>query len=50
MATIIIENYLKALYSLSQKNEEVSLTDLSKELGVSAPTVNNMVKKLNYKV
>lgn len=49
MATIIIENYLKALYSLSQKNEEVSLTDLSKELGVSAPTVNNMVKKLQKK-
>ena len=49
MATIIIENYLKALYSLSQKNEEVSLTDLSKELRVSAPTVNNMVKKLQEK-
>ena len=49
MATIIIENYLRALYSLSQKNEEVSLTDLSKELGVSAPTVNNMVKKLQKK-
>lgn len=49
MATIVIENYLKALYSLSQKNEAVSLTDLSKELSVSAPTVNNMVKKLQEK-
>ena len=49
MATIVIENYLKALYSLSQKNEAVSLTDLSKELEVSAPTVNNMIKKLQEK-
>ncbi len=49
MATIAIENYLKALYSLSQKDEAVSLTDISKELDVSAPTVNNMVKKLQEK-
>ncbi|MEJ6506228.1 MAG: metal-dependent transcriptional regulator [Crocinitomicaceae bacterium] len=49
MTTIAIENYLKALYSLSQKDVAVSLTDISKELDVSAPTVNNMVKKLQEK-
>ena len=49
MATITIENYLKALYLLSQKSKTVSLTDLSKEMGVSAPTVNNMIKKLEEK-
>tara|TARA_B100000902_G_C27148855_1_gene832632 strand:- start:33 stop:698 length:666 start_codon:yes stop_codon:yes gene_type:complete len=49
MATIVIENYLKALYALSQNNGVVSLTDLSKELEVSLPTVNNMVKKLQEK-
>ncbi|MEZ5059122.1 MAG: metal-dependent transcriptional regulator [Saprospiraceae bacterium] len=40
------ENYLKALFSLSKKTQEISLTDLSKELEVSIPTANNMVKKL----
>lgn len=40
------ENYLKALYSLSIHDPEVTVSDLSKELGVSVPTVNSMVKKL----
>jgi DtxR family Mn-dependent transcriptional regulator len=49
MATITIENYLKALYTLNQVSSEISLTDLSKEMNVSAPTVNNMIKKLQDK-
>lgn len=40
------ENYLKAMYSLSLDSPNVSLSDLSRELGVSVPTVNSMVKKL----
>jgi len=46
MATQTKENYLKAIYFLQQKNQEVSLTELGKVMGVSKPTVNNMVKKL----
>ena len=49
MATITIENYLKALYNLNQDSSAISLTDLSKEMTVSAPTVNNMIKKLQDK-
>ena len=49
MATITIENYLKALYTLNQVSSEISLTDLSQEMNVSAPTVNNMIKKLQDK-
>ena len=40
------ENYLKSIYFLSKKNNEISLTELSDILGVSKPTANNMIKKL----
>lgn len=40
------ENYLKAIYSLSENNEKVSLSALSKRIDVSIPTANNMVKRL----
>lgn len=40
------ENYLKAIYSLEENNEKISLSALSKSIGVSIPTVNNMVKRL----
>jgi len=46
MASNIKENYIKALFFLHQKNEDISLSDLGKELQVSKPTVNNMIKKL----
>lgn len=46
MPTQIKENYLKALFYLHQKSPDISVTDLGKEMGVSKPTVNNMVKKL----
>ena len=46
MATQTTENYLKAIYFLSQKDENVSLTDLGRSMNVSTPTANSMVKKL----
>ena len=46
MPTKTKENYLKAIYSLSIVDPQVSLSDVSREMGVSVPTVNSMVKKL----
>jgi len=46
MSSVIKENYLKALYFLSEKDGEVTLTDLGKVMNVSKPTVNGMVKKM----
>jgi DtxR family transcriptional regulator, Mn-dependent transcriptional regulator len=46
MTTVTKENYLKALHYLHQKNIDISLTELGKKMGVSKPTVNDMVKKL----
>lgn len=49
MPTQTKENYLKALYYLHQKSTDISITDLGKEMEVSKPTVNDMVKKLQTK-
>ena len=49
MQTQTNENYLKAIYFLSQENIDVSITELSKKMEVSKPTVNNMVKKMQDK-
>lgn len=46
MASQTTENYLKALFYLSENQPEISVTDLSKEMHVSLPTANSMVKKL----
>lgn len=46
MASNIKENYIKALFYLHQKNEDISLSDLGEELQVSKPTANEMIKKL----
>ncbi len=46
MPTQTKENYLKAVYSLNQKNGTISITELSKAMNVSKPTANNMVKKM----
>lgn len=43
------ENYLKALFNLSNDQGEVSTSELSSQLEVSTPTVNSMIKKLNEK-
>ena len=40
------ENYLKAIYFLSVKNKNVTITELAKKMQVSKPTCNHMVKKL----
>jgi DtxR family Mn-dependent transcriptional regulator len=48
MTSIAVENYLKALYTLANENGEINLSSLSKHLGVSKPTVNNMVKTLHH--
>jgi DtxR family Mn-dependent transcriptional regulator len=46
MATNVKENYLKAIYYLDREDPNIALSDLSKEMGVSIPTVNSMVKRL----
>jgi len=40
------ENYIKTLYYLHLENDNISLSELGKELEVSKPTANDMVKKL----
>jgi DtxR family Mn-dependent transcriptional regulator len=49
MPTQTKENYLKAAYFLAQKGSDITITDLSKVMEVSTPTVNNMVKKMEKK-
>lgn len=46
MSTITRENYLKALYFLSEESKSVSLTELGKAMKVSKPTAYDMVRKL----
>ncbi|GAB5417280.1 MAG: metal-dependent transcriptional regulator [Crocinitomicaceae bacterium] len=46
MATNVKENYLKAIFYLDREDPNISLSDLSKEMNVSIPTVNSMVKRL----
>jgi len=43
------ENYLKALFALSNEENEVSVNELSKRLGIKMPTVTSMMKKLSDK-
>lgn len=47
MSTKARENYLKALYHLHLKDENISLTELGRNLDLSKPTVNDMIKKLH---
>ncbi len=46
MPTAVKEDYLKALYFLNKEDSRINLTELSDKLGVSKPTANNMIKKL----
>lgn len=46
MPSPTVENYLKALLSLSRETGAVNVTDLSRALGVSKPAANSMVKSL----
>ena len=48
--SLVEENYLKALFSLSIGNKgEVSVNDLSRHLDIKMPTVTSMMKKLATK-
>lgn len=46
MPTPTTENYLKALFHLADDAGNTTLSELAKQLGVSAPTANSMIKKL----
>ena len=46
MPSVSVEHYLKAIYGLGGESQPVSMTDLSKELSISLPSVSEMVKKL----
>jgi len=43
------ENYLKALFNIADRNDEVNVTELSKNLKIKMPTVTSMMKKLAKK-
>lgn len=49
MNSLIEENYLKALFSLSNNKEEVNVNELSRQLKIKMPTVTSMMKKLALK-
>lgn len=47
--SLVEENYLKALFSLSNDKGEVSVNDVSKHLNIKMPTVTSMMKKMAAK-
>ncbi len=49
MNSLTEENYLKALYNISNETGEVNVTELSKRLQIKMPTVTSMMKKLAEK-
>lgn len=49
MISLTEENYLKALFLLSQNKEDVSINELSKHLKIKMPTANSMIKRLAEK-
>lgn len=49
MNSLAEENYLKALFYLSDGKGEVSMNDLSRRLALKMPTVTSMMKKLSAK-
>lgn len=49
MDSLVEENYLKALFYLSDKKGEVSANALAKKLDVKMPTVTSMMQKLAAK-
>ena len=48
--TIEKENYLKSIYKLQEKKEDITVTALSIIFKVSKSTVSNMLKKANLKL
>ena len=49
MNSLAEENYLKALLSLSDESGEVNVTNLSRRLRITIPTVTSMMRKLARK-
>lgn len=49
MNSLTEENYLKALYNLSQDLGEVNVKELSEHLGIKMPSVTSMMKKMAEK-
>ena len=49
MNSLTEENYLKALFNISNETGEVNVTELSKRLNIKMPTVTSMMKKLAEK-
>ncbi len=49
MNSLAEENYLKALFLLSNDRGEVNVNDLSKHLDIKMPTVTSMMKRLSAK-
>jgi DtxR family Mn-dependent transcriptional regulator len=45
--TPTMEDYLEAIYNLSQEKRVVRVKDIAKRLGVKMPTVTNMLKTLS---
>lgn len=49
MISLTEENYLKAIFHLRNKDNTVTVNELSKFLNVKMPSVNNMMKKFSQK-
>ena len=49
MNSFVEENYLKALFLLSNEKGEVNVNELSKNLNLKMPTITSMMKKLAAK-
>ncbi|NLC52548.1 MAG: metal-dependent transcriptional regulator [Firmicutes bacterium] len=47
--TFSMENYLEAIYELSNGNSGVRVSDISERLGVTKPSVNNAISTLAEK-
>lgn len=46
MPTQTKENYLKTIFTISERKDNATISELAITMGVSKPTVNSMVKKL----
>ncbi len=49
MNSLIEENYLKAIFNLSNESGDVNANELARRLGVKMPTATSMMKKLAEK-
>ncbi len=49
MISQVEENYLKALYLLSETNGSATVNEIGKQMQIKMPTVNSMMKKLAEK-